>query len=313
MTAPTHHFYGGDRPGNNLFGTSVVALDARNGDRLWHFQTVHHDIWDYDLPAAPVIVDLVVKGQPVKAVVQVGKTGFLYVFDRITGKPVWPIEERPVPGSSLAGEQASPTQPFPTWPPPFEQQVLTENDLIDLTPKLRQAALERVKEWNIGPLFTPPSLEGTVALPGIGGGANWGGAAFDPETHMFYVASRRMPTLITAREVDQARFGTRYQATFRMPSGDGLPFVKPPWSSITAYQLDTGDIAWQVPNGIGPVDHPSLKGLDLPALGNPGTAPGLLITRAAIFLGHWSDGTVLRALDKHSGELLWEHLSLIHI
>ena len=124
---------------------------------------------------------------------------------------------------------------------------------------------------------------------------------------MCYVAARRMPTLITAREVDQARFGTRYQATFRMPSGDGLPFVKPPWSSITAFQLDTGDIAWQVPNGIGPVDHPSLKGLDLPALGNPGTAPGLLITRAAIFLGHWSDGTVLRALDKHSGALLWEH------
>jgi len=307
VTAPTHHFYGGDRPGNNLFGTSVVALDARNGERLWHYQTVHHDIWDYDLPAAPVIADLVVQGQPVKAIAQVGKTGFLYVFDRITGKPIWPIEEKSVPSSSLAGERASPTQPFPTWPPPFEQQGLTQSDLIDLTPELRQAALETVKDWNIGPLFTPPSIEGTVALPGIGGGANWGGAAFDPETHMFYVASRRMPTLITAREVDQARFGTKYQASFRMPSGDGLPLVKPPWSSITAYQLDTGEIAWQIPNGIGPVDHPSLKGLDLPPLGNPGTAPGLLITRAAIFLGHWADGTVLRALDKNSGVLLWEH------
>ena len=310
VTAPTNHFYGGLRPGDNLFGTSVVALNAATGKRVWHFQTVHHDIWDYDLPAAPVVVDLVQNGKPVRAVVQVSKVGFLYVFDRVTGTPLWPIEERPVPKSDLEGEQASPTQPFPTWPPPFELQGVREDDLIDFTPKLRERALERLADVRIGPLFLPPSEQGSLVVPGWGGGANWGGAAFDPEARRLYLASRRMPLLLTARRINPKRLGYAYAVN---PGGvrlDGLHVVKPPWSSITAYGLDSGDIAWRVANGAGPRHHPALRGLDLPDLGEPDIAPGILATRNFLFLGHsprrFAPST-LRALDKATGQLVWQH------
>ena len=310
VSAPTSHFYGGLRAGDNLFGTSLVAVDARTGKRLWHFQTVHHDIWDYDLPAAPVVVDLVMDERPVKAVAQVSKVGFLYMFNRVTGEPLWPIEERPVPPSDLAGERAAKTQPFPTWPPPFEMQGLGDDDLIDLTPHLRKRAQQKIEGLRTGGLFLPASEQGSVALPGWGGGANWGGAAFDPETRMFYVASRRSPLVLTAREIDPERFGFPYRI---QPSGldiGGLPLVKPPWSSITAYRLDSGEIAWQVPNGAGPREHPLLQGLDLPDLGVPNNAPGLLLTKRLLFLGHRAGRekpSSLRALDKATGALLWEH------
>ena len=309
VSAPTSHFYGGLRPGDNLFGTSVVAVSADAGERLWHFQTVHHDIWDYDLPAAPVVADIMLDGKPVPALAQVSKVGFLYVFDRRTGEPLWPVEEREVPASDLDGEQASKTQPFPTWPPPFEMQGIGEDDLIDLTPALRERALEKLDGVRLGGLFLPVSTEGSLVLPGWGGGANWGGAAFDPETRMLYVASRRWPLLLRARDIDPERFGFPYRV---LPSGvdiGGLPVVKPPWSSITAYRMDTGDIAWQVANGAGPKEHPLLKGLDLPDLGVPQNAPGLLVTKQLIFHGHragWERPSSLRALDKATGGLLWE-------
>ena len=310
VTAPTSHFFGGLRPGDNLFGTSLVAVDATTGKRIWHFQTVHHDIWDYDLPAAPVVADIVQDGKAVPVVAQVSKVGFLYVFNRKTGEPLWPIEERPVPASDLDGEQAAKTQPFPTWPPPFEMQGVGQDDLIDLTPQLRERAKEKLAGIRTGGLFLPASTEGSLAVPGWGGGANWGGASFDPETQMLYVASRRWPLLLTAREVDEERFGFPYLIR---PSGvdvGGLPVVKPPWASITAYQLDTGDIAWQVANGAGPKDHALLKGLDLPDLGSINNAPGLLVTKKLIFHGHrtgWQQPSALRALDKATGGLVWEH------
>ena len=309
VTAPTHHFYGGSRPGDNLFATSLVAVDAKTGRRVWHFQTVRHDIWDYDLPAAPVVADLVVEGRPVKAVAQVGKTGFVYVFDRETGKPVWPIEERPVPASTLAGERASPTQPFPTRPPPFELQGTRREDLLDFTPELRLQAVKVLEGKRLGPLFEPPSTEGTLMTPGIGGGANWGGAAFDPESRTFYVASRRLPTLLQARKVDRARFGFDYLVDASFPFVEGLPPVKPPWSSVTAYALDRGEVAWKVANGPGPRGHPRLSSLDLPDLGDIGAAPGLLVTKRLLFLGgNRENGQAeLRALDKDSGALLWRH------
>ena len=308
VTAPSSHFYGGLRPGDNLFGTSVVALDARTGKRRWHFQTVHHDIWDYDLPAAPVVADIVVNGKPVKAVAQVSKVGFLYVFDRVTGEPLWPIEERAVPESTLDGEQAAATQPFPTWPPPFEMQGLGEDDLIDFTPELRSRAQQELEGVRTGGLFLPPSTEGSLAVPGWGGGANWGGAAFDPEARMLYVASRREPLLMTARPMSRSRNGQPYSIRPRGVDMDGIPVVKPPWSSITAYQLDTGEVAWKVANGRGPKEHPALKGLDLPDLGDRWNAPGLLVTKHLIFHGHRSQaGTTLRALGKSTGALVWEH------
>ena len=310
VTAPTSHFYGGLRPGDNLFGTSVVALDARSGKRIWHFQTVRHDIWDYDLPAAPVVADLVQDGKPVPALAQVSKVGFLYVFNRATGEPLWPIHEKAVPGSDLAGEQASATQPFPSWPPPFEMQGASEADLLDLTPSLRQKALRALDGVRLGGLFLPASETGSLVVPGWGGGANWGGAAFDPESRMLYVASRRWPLLLKARKIDAKRFGFPYRIR---PSGvdvEGLPVVKPPWASITAYRLDTGDIAWQVANGAGPKEHPLLEGLDLPDLGVPQNAPGLLVTRTLIFHGHrngWQQPSSLRALDKATGAVVWAH------
>ena len=310
VTAPTSHFYGGLRPGDNLFGTSVVALEAATGKRVWHFQTVRHDIWDYDLPAAPVVVDLVQNGKPVRAVAQVSKVGFLYVFDRVTGKPLWPIEEREVPASDLEGEKASPTQPFPTWPPPFELQGVTEDDLIDFTPALRERALKRVAKIRLGPLFLPASEQGSLVVPGWGGGANWGGAAFDPEERRLYVPSRRMPLLLTARRVDPKRRGYTYTVRPGTVQVDGLHVVKPPWSSITAYQLDSGDIAWRVANGAGPRHSRALRGLDLPDLGEPDIAPGPLATRHFLFFGHRGRGvagSTLRALDKATGQLVWQH------
>lgn len=309
LTAPTSHFYGGLRPGDNLFSTSLVAVDVRTGQRRWHFQTIHHDIWDYDLPAAPVVADIVVEGEPVKAVAQVSKIGFLYVLDRVTGKPLWPVEERAVPPSDLEGEVAAETQPFPTWPPPFEMQGITDDDLNDLTPHIKQRVREKLKPYRLGGLFLPASTQGSMALPGWGGGANWGGAAYDPEARLLYVASRRMPLLLTARKQDAERLGQPYRIQPTMVDLGGLPVVKPPWSSITAYLLDTGEIAWQVPNGRGPVDHPMLEGLDLPDLGVPGNAPGLLVTKTAIFHGHRRarGDSVLRVLDKASGAVVAEH------
>lgn len=309
VTAPTSHFYGGLRPGDNLFGTSLVAVDASTGKRIWHFQAVHHDIWDYDLPAAPVVADIVQDGKTVPAVAQVSKMGFLYVFNRLTGKPLWPIHEKPVPASDLAGEHAAATQPFPSWPPPFELQGVRETDLIDLTPELRKRALHKLKDVRLGALFEPASEAGTLVLPGWGGGANWGGAAFDPESRMLFVASRRWPLLLTARKIDAERHGFPYRIR---PSGvdiEGLPVVKPPWASITAYHLDSGEIAWQVANGRGPHGHPLLQGLDLPDLGTPGNAPGLLATKTLLFHGHRADRrqpSKLRVLDKRNGELLLE-------
>lgn len=308
VTAPSHHFYGGDRPGANLFGTSTVALDLTTGKRQWHFQIVHHDIWDYDLPAAPIVVDLVHDGKHVQAVAQVTKMAFLFVFDRHTGEPLWEVVERRVPASPLPEEQAYPTQPIPSHPPPFEPQGFTAEDVIDITPDLHARGLATIADWRHGPLYTPGSLEGTVAMPGVGGGANWGGAAFRPETQELFVASRRDLMTITAHRNSGGSGLFPYAFRFRSILVDSLPIVKPPFASITAYDLNSGNILWSVPNGPGPKDHPAFKGLDLPDLGNAGAAPGLLATPELIFLGE-SDPmgrSYFKALDNRNGNELWK-------
>jgi quinoprotein glucose dehydrogenase len=312
---PTDDYYGGHRPGNGLFGESLVCLDATTGKRVWHFQGVHHGLWDYDFPAAPTLIDITVNGRRIAAVAQVSKQGFVYVFDRKTGAPVWPIEERHVPQSTVPGEKTSPTQPFPTKPPAFERQGFTDDDVIDFTPELRARALAIVRQLERGPLFTPPSEKGTIQLPGNGGGANWSGAAFDPGTGMLYVPSATSPFLVQVVQPDPARSNLRYRrGPATLPTLDGLPLVKPPYGRLTAYNLNQGTIAWQVPVGVGPRDHPLLKGLNLGPLGS---GRGFVLTTAPLLFvasrgGRRGGGEVapeppsLHALDKATGQIIWQ-------
>ena len=325
VSTPTNDWYGGHRLGDNLFAESLVALECATGERVWHFQMVHHGLWDYDNPAAPNLVDITVDERPIKAVVQVSKQGFVYVFDRVTGEPVWPIEERAVPPSTVPGERASPTQPFPTRPAPFERQGITVDDLIDFTPQLRAEAIEILNGYMYGPMFTPPSVrsdnlddtQGTVQLPGWVGGADWNGAAFDPETQILYVPSITAPIVAALVEPDPEVSNFTYvRGPPRSVVGpQGLPLVKPPWGHITAIDLNEGEHVWMVPNGEGPRDHEALQGLDLPRLGVPGR-PAPLLTKTLLFIGEGSPnmvamprfggGKMFRAYDKDTGEVLWE-------
>ncbi len=267
---PTNDFYGGHRGGDNLFGEALVALDAASGQRVWHFQIVHHGLWDYDLPAAPNLVDITVDGKEVKAVAQVTKQGFTFVFDRVTGEPVWPIEERPVPQSTVSGEKSSPTQPFPTKPPPFEPQGVAVDRLIDFTPELRSEGEAILEQYEYGPLYTPPTTRVTIVLPGWAGGASWAGAAFDPETETLYVPSILSPTAVKLMAPDPERSDMRLMGNVSMPGApQGLPLFKPPYARLTAIDLSTGEHKWVATLGKGPVDHPALEGLDLPRVGWP--------------------------------------------
>ncbi len=325
LETPVVDHYGGHRPGYNLFAESLVCLDAMTGKRVWHFQFVHHGIWDYDNPAPPILADITVNGRAIRAVAQVTKQGYTYVFDRVTGEPVWPIEELAVPQSDVPGEKTAPTQPHPTWPPPFERLHLTEDALIDFTPELHAEALEMIKQFRIGPLFTPPSLvveggtQGTMVLPGIMGGANWPGAALDPETGVLYVPSITNPTVLAVGEPDPARSNLRYN---RSQGGSaigpqGLPMIKPPWGRITAIDLNTGQHRWMVANGETPQfvrDHPALVGVEIPRTGRAGRA-GVLVTRTLLFAGEGpgmyaepegAGGPMFRAFDKATGEIVSE-------
>ena len=325
LTSPTSDMYGGHRLGNNLFSDSLVCLKAETGERVWHFQLVHHDLWDYDLPAAPILADIRVNGKPIKAVVQVTKQGFAFVFDRVTGQPVWPIEERPVPQSATPGERTAPTQPFPTKPAPFERQGVSVDDLIDFTPELRREAIDITKRYVVGPLFTPPSIKGdapndtkgTLQLPGSVGGADWNGAALDPETGILYVPS------VTGTFAADLVSGNTVQSNLRYVHGTrefvtgprGLPLFKPPYGRITAINLNTGDHVWVKPNGDGPREHPAIKHLNLPPLGQPGRASPL-VTKTLLFIGEGDPinvrtppgggGRKFRAYDKASGAVVWE-------
>ncbi|MFQ5946248.1 MAG: pyrroloquinoline quinone-dependent dehydrogenase, partial [Anaerolineae bacterium] len=285
FSTPSNDYYGGQRLGNNLFAESLVVLQAQTGQRVWHFQMVHHGLWDYDLPAAPNLVDITIDGKPIRAVAQVSKQGFCYVFDRVTGTPVWPIEERPVPPSTVTGERASPTQPFPTKPLPFDRQGVTPQDLIDFTPELHQEALQVLSEYAYGPLFTPPTEKGTTILPGVAGGASWSGAAFHPDTGMLYVPSVTLPSVLTLRDTYIDGVGSTYvgKNRFRSRGPSGLPLIKPPYGRITAIDLNTGEHRWMRPMGEGPRWHPALAHLNLPPLGWPLRSFPLL-TKSVLFV-----------------------------
>jgi quinoprotein glucose dehydrogenase len=325
LTAPTSDMYGGHRLGDNLFANSLVCIKAETGERVWHFQTVHHDLWDYDLPAAPILADITVDRRAIKAVVQITKQGFAFVFDRVTGQPVWPIEERPVPQSKTPGERTSPKQPIPTKPAPFDRQGVSIDDLIDFTPELRAEAIEITKLYVTGPLFTPPSVKsdgpdgtrGTLQLPGSVGGGDWNGAAFDPETKILYVPSVTGVFAADLIAADPRTSNLRYnRGTREFVTGPrGLPLFKPPYGRITAINLNTGDHVWMKPNGDGPRNDPAIRHLNLPALGQPGRASPLL-TKTLLFIGEGDPinvrtppgggGKKFRAYDKANGAVVWE-------
>jgi quinoprotein glucose dehydrogenase len=317
LGTPNNDWYGGHRPGSGLYGESLVCLDARTGRKVWHYQLVHHGEWDYDLPCAPVLADVVVNGRKVKAVAQVTKQAFCFVFDRVTGKPLWPIIERPVPPTVMPGDKAWPTQPFPTKPAAFDLQGGTEDHLNNLTPALNKEARKILSEYRHGPLYTPPSTQKTIEMPGWLGGASWAGASLDPETGILYVPSINNPMFSQLKKPDSPTATVDYMIGDRadqMDGPQGLPLFKPPWGRITAIDLNTGDHRWMVPNGDGPRNHPALKGLKLPRLGVPRRA--YLVVTKTLLLSIQEGSSfnsapskyppVLRAFDKKTGNLLAE-------
>jgi quinoprotein glucose dehydrogenase len=318
VEAPTGDFYGGNRHGDNLFSDSLVCLDARTGRRVWHFQIIHHDIWDWEPSSPPILADITVGGKKIKSVSLVTKHAFTFVFDRVTGEPVWPIEERPVPQSDVPGEKTSPTQPFPTKPKPFDRQAITEDDLIDFTPELRAEAVQILAQYKTGPMFLPPIVrdsggkQAALILPHHTGGANWPGGALDPETGILYVSSITNPDGLAVAVADPKRSDMGYVGSLsgRTPANSGsgpggqprytgegpsrpnigprgLPLIKPPWGRITAIDLNTGEHVWVAANGEAPdivKDNPALKGLDIDFkhAGKPERSP-LLVTKTLLF------------------------------
>jgi quinoprotein glucose dehydrogenase len=361
VETPTSDYYGGQRSGDNLFAETLVCADLKTGKRKWHFQLVHHPIWDYDISSAPILADIKVNGQAIKAVIQPTKQNWLFVFDRATGKPVWPIEERPVPQSDVPGERTSPTQPFPTKPPAYARQGVTLDDLIDFTPELHAEAVAVAKQYRLGPMYTPPAESkaggpfATLVLPSPAGGTNWPGAAYDPETHIVYAYAQetitplglvRPPKEFSDMDFVMGRAGQTFRAGGRAPSEGsgadiapprapapvapagggraggggggfnvrGLPLLKPPYGRISAINMDTGEIVWQVPNGETPDfirNNPALKGLNISNTGQPGYDTGTLVTKTLVIQGDTQvttishpRGAMLRAYDKATGKEL---------
>jgi len=315
VSTPSNDFFGGRRPGANLFAEALVCLDAATGVRKWHFQIIHHGLWDYDNPSPPNLVTIHANGKTIDAVVQLTKQGYAYVFDRVSGEPVWPIEERPVPPSDVEGEHAWPTQPIPVRPPAFTEQGVTLDDAFDATPALKMAAQAEMKKYRLGPVFTPPSSQGTLQRPGIIGGANWGGAAFDADSGVLFVKTSnqahiarvgkpdRSPANPLASEVDAdyARIGST-NAEFM----DGIPLLKPPYGHVVAIDLNRGEIRWRVPFGDTPSlrKHPALKDVALPAQLGAAGAAGLIATKGGLLFVGGGDAA-LHALDMATGAELW--------
>ena len=316
VEAPTNDLYGGHRPGDNLYSSSLVALDIRTGRLAWHYQLIHHDIWDYDMPSAPILADVDVAGRGrTRVVVALTKQGWAFVFDRATGEPIWPIEERTVPPSDVPGERVSLTQPFPTKPAPFDLQGVSAEDVIDFTPELRAEALEILERYRMGPLYTPPSVLtennlGTLMVPGALGAAAWEGGAVDPETGVLYVGSSTVVTTVAlATDPDASDMDFIQSSEALTPTVQGLPIVKPPYGRITAIDLKSGDHLWMIPNGDTPRsvrENSALAGVEIPRTGKS-TRAGTLVTSTLLFAGEgWGGDPWLRAIDKATGEIVRE-------
>ena len=309
--------YGGDRPGDNLFSDSIVAVDIKTGERQWHYQLTHHDIWDWDIPSAPVLSDLP-NGR--KILMSVTKQNWVYTFDRETGEPIWPIEEQPVPAGDVPGEWYSPTQPYPTRPAPYDRQGFTENDLIDWTPEIRALALEAIEGFRLAPsVYTPPSLadaddgtRGVLTLPSATGGANWEGSTIDQETGILYVPSRTALAVMSLGKDEDSDLDLSAAFGVRVPRVQGLEIVKPPYGRITAIDMNSGDHLWMIANADTPdqiKNHRLLEGVDIERTGIP-TRSGILVTKSLLFVGEGTGGRgaspIFRAVDKATGEIIAE-------
>ena len=326
---PTNDYYGGHRHGDNLYSDSLIAVDLETGERLWYYQFIHHDVWDWDLPCAPILVDITVDGREIKAIAQPTKQTWLYVFDRVTGEPIWPIEERSVEASTVPGELLAPTQPYVTKPPAYDRQGVSVDDLIDFTPELRVEAERIASNYRLGPIFTPPTVSepdgpwGTLMLPSQAGGTNWGGGSFDPETGIIYLYTYTQVVslgLINDPERSEMDFirgrASEVSARDAALTIEGIPIIKPPWGRITAIDLNEGEILWQVPHGETPDNirnHPRLAGVDIPRTGRVGRI-GTLNTKTLVIAGEGGvfttpsgeQGAMLRAYDKLTGEEVGE-------
>ena len=326
---PTNDYYGGHRHGDNLFSDSLVAVDLETGDRLWHYQFIHHDVWDWDIPCAPILADVVIDGVERQVVAQPTKQTWLYVFDRVTGEPIWPIEEREVEPSDVPGELLSPTQPYVTKPPAYDRQGVDLDDLIDFTPEIKRRAEAIAARHRLGPIFTPPTVSdpsgviGTLILPSQAGGTNWNGGSIDPETGIVYVYSyTSMASLGLINDPEQSDMNFIRGRAREIPAAeaalnvDGIPLVKPPWGRITAIDLKVGEILWQIPHGATPDNirnHPLLEGVTLPRTGRVGRV-GTVITRTLVIAGEagtfttssGEEGAMLRAYDKQTGREVGE-------
>jgi quinoprotein glucose dehydrogenase len=302
LGSPAFDFYGGQRLGQNLFGNSVIALQAETGKRVWHFQTVHHDLWDYDLPCPPNLVTVNHGGRRVDAVAQVGKTGRLFLLDRETGKPLFPVEERAVPVSDLPGEETWPTQPFPLKPPPFARQAFGEDQVTDISPEAHAFVLGWWKKFKAGSIFVPPSTQGTVIFPGFHGGAHWGGASFDPTSGWLYVNSNELPWILTMVKAEHdEKYPFEHTGYHRFVDEEGYPAVKPPWGQLSAIDLNRGEIMWQVRLG----EFRELTARGIPPTGTENFGGTIVTAGGLVFVAATKDEK-FRAFDKTTGKLLWQ-------
>ncbi|MEO8657382.1 MAG: pyrroloquinoline quinone-dependent dehydrogenase [Bryobacteraceae bacterium] len=295
-------FYGGDRVGDNLFANSVIALNARTGERVWHYQLVHHDLWDYDLPTYPMPITVNQSGTPRDLVVQLTKTGYVYVFDRLTGKPIFKIVEMAAPTGGVSGEQVSATQPVPVKPPTFTKQGFFATDVTNISPEANAYVLNQIANYQYGPMFTPPSMKGTIQMPGILGGSTWSGASFDPDTNILYVNSNQVPWVV---RIAQAPAGSGYPWVLanwhRLLDPNGYPGVKPPWGTMSAIDLGTAEIKWQIPLG----EYPELTAQGIPVTGTENIGGNIVTAGGVIFTASTRDEK-FRAFDKTTGQKLWE-------
>lgn len=295
-------FYGGDRKGQNLFANCTIALDGKTGERLWHFQTLHHDLWDHDIPIYPNLITVQRNGKPVDAVAQVTKLGYVFVFDRMTGKPLFEVTETPVRMSSISSEHAWPTQPIPVLPPPFCRVTMNEEDVTDIGEANRESVLKQMKSLRSGPAYNPPSIEGTVVVPGFHGGATWSGASFDPETGLLYVNSNNQPNIVTlVAQPKDSPYPYRITGYNKFLDLEGYPAIKPPWGQLSAINLNTGKIQWQATLG----EYPELAARGIPQTGTENFGGSIVTAGGLVFIGGTRD-ELFRAFDKASGTVLWQ-------